>query len=328
MLRTKRLAVLLAAIAWAAAATVAAAQSPRSTRVTYNFDPGWKVHVGDAPGADAPGFADSAWKSVTLPYAWNENKAFAVSIHDLPTGIAWYRKHFKLPANSCGQQVFLEFEGIRQAGDFYLNGKFIGRSENGVMAFGFDITRYVRPAPRENVLAARIDNSWTYREKATNTPFQWNDRNFYANYGGINKNVFLHITSPLYQTLPLYANLGTTGVYVYAQDFDIPGRSAKITAESQVRNEYPTPKTFGYQAIIADPDGHVVRTFDGGRNDSGSRRNKDRPRRGYRPRPPLLELGLRLSVRRLHDPDPQWTRRWTSSGRAPASARRSSPMAS
>ena len=64
------------------------------------------------------------------------------------------------------------------------------------------------PHRRRTCWAARIDNSWNYHEAATKSPYEWNDRNFYANYGGINKNVFLHITDKLYQTLPLYSNLG------------------------------------------------------------------------------------------------------------------------
>ena len=251
----RKLLLLLACLALAATA---------ADRARYNFDPGWKVFAGDAPGAEAPAFDDSSWKPVALPYAWNEDSAFKVSIHDLPTGIAWYRKRFTLPADASGRKIFLEFEGIRMAGEFYLNGKLIGRHENGVMAFGFDISAAVVPAPGENVLAARIDNSWTYHEKATDTPFQWNDRNFYANYGGINKNVYLHVAGKLYQTLPLYSTLGTTGVYIYAQDIDVPGKSARITAESQVKNEYSDARTVAYQAVIEDMSGNAVQTLDGG----------------------------------------------------------------
>jgi len=54
-------------------------------------------------------------------------------------GIGWYRKHFKLPASADGQKVFLQFDGMRQAGRFYLNGQQIGLYENGVTAFGLDI---------------------------------------------------------------------------------------------------------------------------------------------------------------------------------------------
>lgn len=224
---------VLACVLQLAASTAASAyQPPQNPRAKLGFNAGWRVNTGDVPGAQAAAFDDAAWKQVTLPYAWNEDDAFKVSINRLSSGVAWYRKYFKLPANSIGKKVFLEFEGIRHGGEFYLNGEFIGRHENGVMAFGFDITDKVKPAPQENVLAARIDSSWDYREKATGSWYQWSHKSFYANYGGINKNVFLHVSDRLHQTLPLYSNLGTTGVYVHASNFDISGKRATITAES------------------------------------------------------------------------------------------------
>ena len=238
--------------------------APRSQRVKYNFNAGWKLFVGDVPGGETVDFNDSNWKNITTPRAWNEDDAFRKDIKDLSTGIVWYRKHFKLSADSADKKVFLEFEGIRHGGDFYLNGKLVGRHENGVMAFALDLTAFLKPPPQENVFAARIDNDWNYKEKSTGSTYQWADRNFYANYGGINKNVFLHITSRLYQTLPLYSNLGTTGVYVYGQDFSIKDRSARITTESQVKNEFPSAKTFTYQVVIADLDEKIVKTIDGG----------------------------------------------------------------
>lgn len=241
-------------------------------RETYNFNPGWLLKATDVSGAEATSFADADWKRITLPHAWNEDSAFKVDSKKLPSGIAWYRKHFKLPAAVSGQKVFLEFEGIRQAGEFYLNGEFIGRSENGVMAFGFDISDKLKPA--ENVLAARIENSTRYVEKSTGTTFQWNVNEFAANFGGIPKNVRLHVTGKLYQTLPLYSNLGTTGVYVYAQDFDIKRRSAKVTAETQVKNEHATPKKFSYEVTITDPDGKLVQTIQGGEQTVGAGETK------------------------------------------------------
>ncbi|WP_207512757.1 glycoside hydrolase family 2 protein [Longitalea luteola] len=232
-------------------------------RSTYNFNSNWKVFVGDDSTAKEPSFNDAAWRAVTLPWAWNEDEAFKKDIRDLSTGIAWYRKHFKLPATAKGHKIFLEFEGIRQAGDFYLNGKYIGMHENGITAFGFDITNLVKEGDAENVLAVRIDNSWDYHERATNTKFQWEDKNFNANYGGINKNVYLHITGKVYQTLPLFTALGTTGVYVYADQFNIRGRSATIHAESPVKNETAAPQTVQYEVSITDIAGKPVKTFTG-----------------------------------------------------------------
>ncbi len=232
-------------------------------RVKYNFNSGWKVFVGDDADASINNYNDYDWKQVTLPYAWNEDEAFKNDIRDLSTGIAWYRKRFRIPSRHKGQKVFLEFEGIRQAGDFYLNGKHIGIHENGVTSFGFDITDEVKFGDEENVIAARIDNDWEYKEKATNTKYQWEDKNFNANYGGINKNVFLHVTPKLYQTLPLFTHLGTTGVYIYADNFNIKNRVATIHAESEIKNESDQSQEVQLEVIITDLNNKTVKRFTG-----------------------------------------------------------------
>lgn len=233
--------------------------SAKSRRVKYNFNSDWKLFVGDTAGAADTKFDDADWKNVTLPRAWNEDDAFRRDIKDLSTGVVWYRKHFKLPESDKDKKIFIEFEGVRQAGEFYVNGKFVGRHENGVSAFGFDITELL--APGENTIAVRVDNHWDYKEKSSGSAFQWNDKNFYANYGGINKNVYLHVTDRLYQTLPLYSNLQTTGTYVYATDFDVKNKSAKIHIESEIKNEFRTAKTFSFEVEIKDLNGKTIAKF-------------------------------------------------------------------
>ena len=228
-------------------------------RQSFNFNPAWRLAVADPANASESGFDDRAWKTVTLPRAWNEDDAFGRDIVDHSTGIAWYRKRFTLPAGARGRKVFLEFEGARQAAEVYVNGKQLALHENGITAFGVDISAAL--VDGENTVAVRTDNRWDYRERATNQRYQWADKNFNANYGGLPKNVRLHITDKLYQTLPLFASLGTTGVYVYAQDFDIGGRRATIHAESQVKNEYAEPRTFTYEVVLRDRDGKQVASF-------------------------------------------------------------------
>ena len=232
-----------------------------SERKKYNFNSEWKLRIGDFPKAKDTKFDDSKWKQVTLPHAFNEDEAFKLSIEQLTDTVVWYRKSFQIPELKSNQKVFVEFEGVRQRGDFYLNGHYLGRHENGVMAVGFDLTPHIKEG--ENVIAVRTDNDWMYREEGTNSKFQWNDRNFNANYGGIPKNVFLYVTDNVYQTLPLYRNLKTTGVYVYAQDFDIQGRKATIHAESEVRNDSKATRQFSYQVTILDADGKLMKTFQG-----------------------------------------------------------------
>ncbi len=248
-------------------------------RQRLNFNGDWRLCIGDVPEASKPEFDDSQWQRVTLPYAFNGDEAFRKDIVDLTDTICWYRKTFKVPLLSPrlggspnaqqhlpqsgeagrGLKVFIEFEGVRQGADFYLNGHHLGFSENGVMACGFDLTSYIKEG--ENVLAVRCDNSWTYRSRRHDSRYQWNDKNFNANYGGIPKNVWLHVTGRLYQTLPLYSNLGTTGTYIYATDFDIPNHKAVIHAESEVKNEDATSHTFIYDVQVLDAEGREVANF-------------------------------------------------------------------
>lgn len=228
------------------------APSLMAERTTYNFNSDWQIAVGTE--ADAPR------RTVTLPRAFNQEEAFRLKIDDLTDTVTVYTKTFRLPASAKGKKVFIEFEGIRQAGDFYLNGQHLGLHENGVMAVGFDLTPYIKYSG-DNELKVVIDNDWSYHERATDTPYQWNNKNFNANYGGIPKNVRLHITEPVYQTLPLYSNLGTTGVYVYASDIDVDGRSATINTETEVRNESGKPETFTLRSSVVGPDGKTIATF-------------------------------------------------------------------
>ena len=231
-------------------------------RTKLNFNGGWRLAIGDFKEAAKTDYDDQRWQQVTLPYAFNGDEAFRKDIVDLTDTIVWYRKSFCME-NLSNKKVFIEFEGVRQGADFYLNGQNLGFSENGVMACGFDLTPYLKEG--ENVIAVRCDNSWTYHSREYNSRYQWNDRNFNANYGGIPKNVYLHITDKLYQTLPLYSNLGTTGTYIYATDFDIPNHQAVIHAESQVRNEDAMPRSFTLQAKVLDVDGKEVAHFGGER---------------------------------------------------------------
>lgn len=232
-------------------------------RVKYNFNSQWLVHIGDINEGESERLNDSSWKKVSLPRAFNEDDAFKLAIDDHTTSIVWYRKHFKLPKNCKEKKVFLEFEGIRFGGEFYINGQAIGIHENGVMACGFDISDYVHFDGKNNIVAVRIDNAWNYKEKESKSGYQWNDKNFNANYGGIPKNTYLHVTNRLYQTLPLYSNLKTTGTYIYAQEINVTNKTARIFAESEIRNEHNTAKKFRYESRIEDMEGKIVKTFSG-----------------------------------------------------------------
>jgi beta-galactosidase len=217
---------------------------PTSPRAVYNFNPGWEFAFGDAVGADQPGFDDSGWANVSLPYTWNETDTYRAFIShsggdqsEKMIGIGWYRKHFKLPASASGQKIFIEFDGMRQAGRFFLNGQPIGKYENGITAVGLDISKLAKFGGEDNVLAVKVDNSTNYKEEATGTPFEWNAKDFNPNFGGLNRDAKLIVTGSVYQTLPLYENLRASGIYIYPDNIDVRKKTTDVTVEAEVVNE-------------------------------------------------------------------------------------------
>jgi len=240
---------------------------PASPRAVFNFNAGWKFFKGDVLGAEKAGFDDAKWTTVGAPHTYNETDSYAHFIshsggdRNAYSGIAWYRKHFKLPAGAQGGKVFLEFEGLKQAGRFWLNGKFIGQYENGVTPCGLDLTGAVNFGGADNLIAVKVDNSNNYKEEATGTEYEWMGRAFNPNYGGLNHDIWLHLTGKIYQTLPLYENLKTTGVYVYSSAFSVADRTCAVTVESQVRNESGDQQSIILSAVVVDAAGKVCAQF-------------------------------------------------------------------
>jgi beta-galactosidase len=241
---------------------------PTNQRVKYCMNPDWLFIKGDINGAQQYEYSDLDWERVSIPHTYNENDTFDELItsngeKSQYTGIAWYRKHFKIPNKYINRKIFIEFEGIKQAARFYLNGKLVDKYENGITPCGIDITDFVNFGDKDNILAVRIDNSNNYIEESTGTVFQWTGPKFNPNYGGINKNVWLHITGKIYQTLPLYENLKTIGTYIYAKDISVSNKNAEIQVESEIKNETGDPSSVNLSVIITDTTGNIKCSFEG-----------------------------------------------------------------
>ena len=134
----------------------------------YNFNSGWLVKVGDAPEASGTHYDDTGWQKVTLPYSFNQTEAYGKHIAELTDTVAWYRKHFVLPENMRNaKKFFIEFEGVRFGAHCFLNGKELGWGENGVMAFGFDLTPYITGARSRRRKPAAVSSGTTRISSAT-----------------------------------------------------------------------------------------------------------------------------------------------------------------
>ncbi len=135
--------------------------APRS-RETFDF--GWRFTRGDPKGAHLPEFADTDWSEVDLPHDWSiEGPCSQVEPSSgpggyLPTGIGWYRKRLTLQPSDRGRVVTLEFDGIYENSEVWMNGHSLGVRPYGFIPFTYELTSYLR-FDGDNVVAVRVDNS-------------------------------------------------------------------------------------------------------------------------------------------------------------------------
>ncbi|MEA1676237.1 glycoside hydrolase family 2 TIM barrel-domain containing protein [Nitrospirillum sp. BR 11163] len=129
---------------------------------------GWRVHRGEAAGAEAVAFDDKDWRLVTVPHDASIDDradgtppfdAQAVAGQDsgyLPGGQAWYRRHLVLDAARATRVIRLNFEAVYMDADIWLNGQPVARHRYGYTAFSLDLTGKVRPG--DNVIAVRVNH--------------------------------------------------------------------------------------------------------------------------------------------------------------------------
>jgi beta-galactosidase len=140
---------------------------------TQSFDQGWKFLKDNPSEASKPSFDDSSWGKIDLPHDWSiedlstpnkdgETSPFSetaftkISTGYTTGGTAWYRKNFTINAADKDKKAFLQFDGVYQNSDVYVNGKHLGNHRYGYTSFWYDITPYLNPAGQTNVVAVQV----------------------------------------------------------------------------------------------------------------------------------------------------------------------------
>jgi beta-galactosidase len=139
------------------------------------FDKDWRFKKDSLIHAEDASYNDADWRMLDLPHDW--------SIEDLPNqkdgevqgpfsknavskgatgytegGIGWYRKTFTLDKSYAGKQVYIMFDGVYMNSDVWINGHFLGNRPNGYISFFYDLTPYLNPVGKSNVIAVRVKN--------------------------------------------------------------------------------------------------------------------------------------------------------------------------
>ena len=193
-----------------------------ATGAEFTKDPnlGSKKRPSGNLGADVAytqaGFDDKGWRPLTLPHDWGIEGPFRQEYPGatgrLPWwGVAWYRKHFSVPASDQGRQLYLDVDGAMSYANVWLNGQYVGGWPYGYASWRVDLTPYAKFGA-ENVIAVRLDNP---PESSRWYPG-----------GGIYRNVWLVKTSSVH--------VAQWGVYVTTPD--VAKDHAKVTVQVTVDN--------------------------------------------------------------------------------------------
>ena len=122
----------------------------------------WKVGYDDSKWVDFPvpglfelnGYGDRIYKNVG--YAWCTqfaNKPGFVEEKNNYTGS--YRKELNIPADWKGQSVYLHVGSATSNLQVWVNGKFVGYSEDSKVEAEFDLTKYLVPG-KQNLIAMQV----------------------------------------------------------------------------------------------------------------------------------------------------------------------------
>ena len=118
-----------------------------------------------------------------ITYPWDGVDAILPG--EIPTNfnpVASYVKYFTLPETMAGRHVCISFQGVESGFAVWLNGQYVGYSENSFDPAEFELTPFIKEG--ENKLAVRV---WKW------TASSWCEDQDFFRFSGIYRSVFLYM---------------------------------------------------------------------------------------------------------------------------------------
>ena len=147
-------------------------------RMNFN-DRGWDDM--QVPGIwEINGYGDPIYVNVGFPWRsqYKNNPPYVPTVNN---HVGTYRKEIEIPADWKGRKIFAHFGSVTSNMYLYVNGKFVGYSEDSKLEAEFDLTKYLRPG--KNLIAFQVFR-WcdgTYLE----------DQDFFR-YSGVGRDCYLY----------------------------------------------------------------------------------------------------------------------------------------
>lgn len=169
----------------------------------YSLNGLWKFHYAKNYNSTIPGFEKEeycckSWDDIRVPahiqmegydvpqyanvqYPWEGREDIKPGeIPEFFNPVASYVKYFEVPDNMKGRNVFISFQGAESGLALWLNGSFVGYSEDSFTPSEFDLTPYIKEG--RNKLAAQVFK-WTSSS--------WCEDQDFFRFSGIYRDVYL-----------------------------------------------------------------------------------------------------------------------------------------
>lgn len=214
------------------------AQADTSPRKTVNLNREWKYMRGDHRNAQQIDFCDKDWETVGLPHSFSIPYFMS---KDFYVGYGWYRKSLNLSKKELQQSLFLEFDGVFQETEVFVNGQLVGKHIGGYTGFSINISSAVKAG--NNVIAVRVNNIWQpdVAPRAGEHVFS----------GGIYRNVRLVMKNPVH--------IDWYGTFITTPDLgENNGQSSVVKIETDICNTSDQNEQYRLLTQVFNPKGILI----------------------------------------------------------------------
>ena len=227
-----------------------------SGRQVYDFNNGWRYHLGDVANGGAANLDDSGWEVVSTPHTVELLPAEGSGGRNYQGG-AWYRKHFVMPEDTKGKDVTLHFEAIMGKQKFYVNGKEVKENLGGYLPTTISLTEAGVQPGDTCVVAVMADNS----DDKSFPPGKPQHSLDFAYHGGIYRDVWMIAKSPVAITDAVEARrVAGGGVFVHFDN--VSDKSADVIVNTDVANNGDKARKVTVETSLISPEGQLIRKLD------------------------------------------------------------------
>ena len=148
-------------------------------QAAITLDGTWRLNPSPNDGFQNDGAEGPGWGDFVVPGQWLQ-QGFTIA-PDQSVGVM---AGFEVPAQWAGTRIFLRFDAIHGGADYWLNGHYVGHSENLFTPVEFDVTRLTLAGKKNQLaLAMKLDT--------TSETASWSSQYAFHDLGGIDRSVRL-----------------------------------------------------------------------------------------------------------------------------------------